>query len=85
MAEAPFYHSYFVRGGRELVAEERDPNLFSLPGSEIVERVLAAGLHVGSRRRQAHGPGTARGSVREGVRAVPTLPTDAFLYPRYPP
>ena len=45
MTESPYFYSYFFGRGRELLAETlgaEDP--FSLPGSEIVERVLAAGF-----------------------------------------
>lgn len=44
MTDPLFYYSYFSGRGRELLAEALDNSSpFTLPGSEIVERVLNAG------------------------------------------
>lgn len=44
MTKAPYFYSYFSGHGRELLAETLgDAHPFTLSGSEIVERMLAAG------------------------------------------
>lgn len=40
----PYYYSYFIGRGRDLLADELgDPDPFSLPSDVIVHRVLEAG------------------------------------------